>query len=166
MWFDVTAAVMHLNEGKNCTLLSKVTESNAPNLSGITEINDPEVAKIAEVASLPAQNSKPVHVARTHGLDANAGKYLDFLHLHGPATYGAAAVALGWGATRAWQAEAQLKAAGLVQHNSLGKAALTPDKSVSVAVQNQCVNPPVAPEIRAAVFDISGKDERKPNART
>ena len=133
MWFDVTAAVMHLNEGKNCTLLSKVTESNAPNLSGVTEINDREVAKIAEVAGLPAQNSKTINVARTHGLDADAGKYLDFLHLHGPATYGAGAVALGWGATRAWQAEAQLIAAGLVRYDSLGKAVIEPDQLVSVA---------------------------------
>lgn len=148
------------------TLLSKLAESDAPNLSRMTEINAPEVAKIAEVAVLPAQNSKSVHVARTHGHDANAGKYLDFLNLHGPSTYGAFATAPGWGATRAWQAEAQLRAAGLVQYNSLGKAALTPDQSVSVAVRNHCLNPPVAPEIWAAVSDISGKDERKPNART
>ena len=40
--------------------------------------------------------------------------YLDFLHIHGSTTYGAAATALGWGATRAWQAEARLRAAGLV----------------------------------------------------
>jgi hypothetical protein len=56
----------------------------------------------------------PASAPRADGLDADAGAYLDFLRLHGPATYGAAASALGWGATRAWQAEAALRAAGLV----------------------------------------------------
>jgi hypothetical protein len=56
----------------------------------------------------------PAAAPRADGLDADAGAYLDFLRLHGPATYGAAAAALGWGATRTWQAEARLRAAGLV----------------------------------------------------
>lgn len=38
--------------------------------------------------------------------------YLAALSLHGPMTYGAAAVALGWGVTRAWVAEAALVADG------------------------------------------------------
>ena len=153
MWFDVTAAVTHLQQGKNGTLLSVMTESNIS-----------KIAEIAEIAGQRPQNLKLTSIARTDGLDADAGEYLDFLHLYGPATYGAAAVALGWGATRAWQAETQLMAAGLVQYDSLGKAAIAPDKSVSGAVQHQCLNPPVAPEIRTAVFATSGKYERKPNA--
>jgi hypothetical protein len=60
--------------------------------------------------ALPAGGGAP----RADGLDADAAAYLDFLRLHGPATYGAAASSLGWGATRAWQAEAALRAAGLV----------------------------------------------------
>ena len=48
--------------------------------------------------------------------------YLAFLHASGPQTYGAAATALGWGATRAWQAEAQLRAAGLVTYGAFGRA--------------------------------------------
>jgi hypothetical protein len=32
------------------------------------------------------------------------------------------AAAMGWGATRAWQAEAQLRTAGLVRFDSLGRA--------------------------------------------
>lgn len=156
MWFDVSAAVAQL----------QALGENAPAVIRMTERNGPKVAEIAEVAAPCAQNPKSGQVARTDGLNPDAGKYLDFLHLHGPSTYGASATALGWGATRAWQAEAQLVAAGLVQHDRLGKAVIAPDKSVSSAVQNQCLNPPVAPEIRAAVFDISGKNERKPNART
>jgi len=59
---------------------------------------------------------------RADGLPDAARAYLDFLHRHGPATYGAAASDLGWPATRAWQAEARLRAAGLVRHDDLGKA--------------------------------------------
>lgn len=39
-------------------------------------------------------------------------------------TYGAAATALGWGATRAWQAEAALLAAGRIEPDCFGRAAL------------------------------------------
>ena len=153
MWFDVSAAVVQL----------QAMGDNAPAVIRMTESNGPKIAEIAEVAGHYPQNLKTSPVARTDGTYPDAGKYLDFLHLHAPATYGASATALGWGATRAWLAEAQLVAAGLAQHDRLGKAVIAPDKSVSGAVQNQCLNPPVAPEIRAAGFDISGKDERKPN---
>ena len=63
--------------------------------------------------------------ARADGLDLDAGTYLDRLRLFGPATYGAMASALGWGATRAWQAEAKLRAAGLVWMGPLGRAVIT-----------------------------------------
>lgn len=63
--------------------------------------------------------------ARADGLEADAGAYLDRLRLHGPSTYGAMASAMGWGATRAWRAEAKLRAAGLVQMGELGRAVPT-----------------------------------------
>jgi hypothetical protein len=62
------------------------------------------------------------------GLPADTAAYLDFLQRDGPSTYGAAAVALGWGATRAWLAEAQLKAAGLVRNDIHGKTHLVADR--------------------------------------
>ncbi len=43
---------------------------------------------------------------------------------HGPLSYGAAATRLGWGVTRGWQAEARLRAAGLVRLDGLGRACL------------------------------------------
>ena len=64
----------------------------------------------------------PAPPARADGLDPDAGAYLDRLRLHGPATYGAMASTLGWGATRAWRAEAKLRALGLVQMGPLGAA--------------------------------------------
>lgn len=48
--------------------------------------------------------------------------YLAHLHASGSTTYGAAAVALGWGGTRAWRAEARLRAAGLVRYGNDGKS--------------------------------------------
>ena len=56
------------------------------------------------------------------GLPTDAEAYLAFLSADGPATYGAAAVALGWGASRAWRIEAQLRVAGLVRYDCFGKA--------------------------------------------
>jgi hypothetical protein len=46
---------------------------------------------------------------------------LGYLCREGPQTNGAAATALGWGATRAWRAEAGLKAAGLVRIGEFGQ---------------------------------------------
>ncbi len=111
MRFDVSAAVVRLQSTDIAAALFRMTENNAP-----------KIAEIAEIAGHPAQKPKPALVKRTDGLSPDAGKYLDFLHLHGPATYGASATALGWGVTRAWQAEAWLRAAGLVRYDGLGKA--------------------------------------------
>jgi hypothetical protein len=47
---------------------------------------------------------------------------LALLRDRGPMTYGAAASALGWGATRTWQAEAALRAEGKVRAGRLGRA--------------------------------------------
>ena len=44
-----------------------------------------------------------------------------YLRGAGPATYGAAAMTLGWGATRAWQAEAALRGSGRVRLDFLGR---------------------------------------------
>jgi hypothetical protein len=84
----------------------------------------PHVANVASVATPPRSKPQFAPPARADGLEPDAGAYLDFLRLHGPHTYGAAASELGWGATRAWQAEAKLRAAGLV-HYCDGKAVPT-----------------------------------------
>lgn len=63
----------------------------------------------------------PEEANRADGLEPDAGAYLDRLHTHGPATYGAMATALGWGATRAWRAEAKLRALGLIRIGEFGR---------------------------------------------
>ncbi len=82
------------------------------------EHSEPVIAKTKPVLSVLSVLSEGVRAepapVRADGLDADADAYLDRLRLHGPATYGAMASAMGWGATRAWRAEAKLRAAGLV----------------------------------------------------
>jgi len=46
---------------------------------------------------------------------------LAHVRVHGPTTYGAAATDLGIGASRAWRAEAELVAVGLVRLDHLGR---------------------------------------------
>lgn len=54
----------------------------------------------------------------------DAAALLALLRDRGPLSYGAAASVLGWGATRAWRAEAALKAAGRIEHDRFGRAAI------------------------------------------
>lgn len=79
-----------------------------------------EAAALAEVAQ--AAGMAPEALQRLWTDHPDTWAYLDRLMQHGPATVGAAGSALGWGATRAWLAEARLRAAGLVTMESLGRA--------------------------------------------
>ena len=88
----------------------------------LTEPTEPQAKQVLSVKSVLSEGvSVNLPPARDDGLDPDAGAYFDRLRLHGPATYGAMASALGWGVTRAWQAEAKLRAAGLVAYRE-GKA--------------------------------------------
>lgn len=58
----------------------------------------------------------------------DAETYADALHAYGPMTYGTAMRRLGWGGTRAGQAEAALKQAGRIAFNNNGRAYLVPEK--------------------------------------
>ena len=56
------------------------------------------------------------------GLDGDLVALLGLLEREGPHTYGAAAVTLGCGATRAWRAEAELRRAGRIRLGPFGQA--------------------------------------------
>lgn len=79
-----------------------------------------EARALAEVAQ--AAGIAPGDLRRRWAAHPDARDYLRHLLDHGPATAGAVAVALGWGPRRAWQAEARLRAAGLVRMDNLGRA--------------------------------------------
>ena len=88
-----------------------------------TKPTEPRRKPVKSVLSVLSEGGTPAPTprARADGLDPDAGAYLDRLRLHGPATYGAMASDLRWGATRAWRAEAKLRALGLIAYRE-GKA--------------------------------------------
>lgn len=92
---------------------------------GSARLSDTEVTTVQIIRSID-QKRATVHEACgkkdwPEDLDPDTGAYLYRLRLVGPSTYGAMAQALGWGGTRAWRAEAKLRAAGLVHYDN-GKA--------------------------------------------
>lgn len=115
MWFDVRKAVAEVAGGEMPAAVS------APATTATTatqrQATPPKVAIVANVAAPRLQNSK-------EEAEADAGQLADLLAQSGPTTYGAAAAALGWGATRAWRAEAMLRAKGKVRFDVLGRATL------------------------------------------
>lgn len=71
--------------------------------------------------SVETPETKPTEPTKPSVDDPEA--YLAHLQEHGPKPYGAVAAALGWGATRAWQAEARLRASGQITIDSSGRGA-------------------------------------------
>ena len=131
MWFDARAKLAEIAGHPPATSATTATQAPAAlpvsqlsrvSQRPIAENTKPRVADVASVATPPRSKPQSAPAARADGLDPDAAAYLDFLRLHGPATYGAMARELGWGATRTWQAEAKLRAAGLVTMGPLGKA--------------------------------------------
>ena len=123
MWFDVRAKLAEIEGRPPATSATTATQAPAARpVSQMSQVSQPpearkppsRVASVASVATPPRPKSQPAPPARADGLEPDAGAYFDRLRLHGPATYGAMASTLGWGATRAWRAEATLRAPGLV----------------------------------------------------
>ena len=134
MWFDVRAKLAEIEGRPPATSATPATQAPAARpVSQMSQVSQPpearkpasRVASVASVATPPRPKLQPAPPARADRLDPDAGAYLDRLRLHGPATYGAMASTLGWGATRAWRAEAKLRAAGLVHMGELGRAVPT-----------------------------------------
>ena len=115
MWFDARAKLAEITGQDVATPATPATQAPA----------SPPVSRLSQVSQAAPPKPCPPAPARPDGLDPDAVAYLDSLHLHGPATYGAAASAMGWGATRAWQAETRLHKLGLVIHHN-GKTQAQP----------------------------------------
>jgi len=90
-----------------------------------------EAAALAEAAQ--AAGTTPEALRRNWATHPDAIELFTFLTAHGPHSYGAAAPALGWGATRAWAAEARLRAAGVIVHDGLGQAVVKQGAGLSPA---------------------------------
>lgn len=121
MWFDAQAALAELTGAERPVLEPRPPATIATSATQTPEAH-PRVASVARVATPQPRRAENPPSDRADGLHPDAGAYFDFLRLHGPHTYGAAASTLEWGATRAWQAEARLRAAGLVRYGPHGKA--------------------------------------------
>lgn len=80
-------------------------------------------AAFAEIDAAPI--ATPVAEVVITATPSDPDRLLDHIRLHGPTTYGAAAIALGWGATRAAQAEARLRADGWAQIEKDGRMHIT-----------------------------------------
>lgn len=130
MWFDAHAKLAEIAGAPPATSATSATRT--PMRRAVSQLSQlsqaptaenpaPRVAIVAIVATPPKPKSEPAPV-RADGLEADAGAFLDFLRLHGPQSYGAVARALGWGATRAWRAEAELRAAGRILYRCDGKS--------------------------------------------
>jgi len=137
MWFDAYAALAEIEREGAADLPPPPC---AQSLTCPPEAA-PRVAQVARVARPPAQKLEIAYSA------SDPETLLDLLRCEGPQTYGAAATALGWGASRAWRAEASLKAAGLVLHGLHGKAnPVAGGSQLTAAKEIQQVDPPNAPE--------------------
>jgi len=100
------------------TELTKPTKRNQGQVNNTDETTRARVLSVLSILS-EGGRAEPAPV-RADGLTPDAGAFLDFLREQGPHSYGAVARRLGWGATRAWRAEAELRAAGRIRHGENG----------------------------------------------
>lgn len=107
------------NEKRDAENLS---ESAAPATPAILATNTPNVAEVARVAVKAVQIEDIEFDTRLTVDDPET--YFEALRIHGPMSYGMAMRVLGWGATRAGQAEDSLRFAGRIAFNKQGRAVL------------------------------------------
>ena len=118
MWFDATAALAEIQAGEK-PVFDRAPRATRATCATRTPEMQPGVAHVARVARPRGSNPEITPCA------SDAETYLAVLHRSGPQTYGAMASILSWGATRAWQTEARLRAAGLVRYVEFCKAQQT-----------------------------------------
>lgn len=71
-----------------------------------TNLTEPAQAPVLSVKSVLSEAERSSRCAPAEGgPGGDARAYKDCLRCLGPLTYGAAAMKLGWGVTRAWQAQ-------------------------------------------------------------
>lgn len=115
MWFDARKALADRVAGN----MPPATFTPAT-IATIATKPRPALPSVAVVARVAASQARKPRESR----EADAMQLVEFLSRSGPSTYGAAGSALGWGATRAWQAEAYLRALGQIGYNARGRTIL------------------------------------------
>jgi hypothetical protein len=128
MWFDPYAKLAEIAGQSLAAVAAQAPQAQAVSqksrLSQRSEAPQAQAvsqkSQVSQRSDAPARNPRPP--ARADVLNPDAGAYLDRLRLHGPMTQGVAARAFCWGATRAWRAEATLRAAGAVTFDGCGRA--------------------------------------------
>lgn len=98
-------------------------DKNTPEQGGVPASRQPPAPKPAEPGKEPPdlrRDWKPDTAAQRN----DAEVYATAIRVHGPMSYGMAMRRLGWGGTRAGQAEAALKKAGRIAFNDNGRAYL------------------------------------------
>ncbi|SEH78482.1 hypothetical protein SAMN05216228_1008120 [Rhizobium tibeticum] len=83
-----------------------------------------EVSSVLSVLSGAADPAPSPALALIEALRTDMDLYAEALRLHGSMSYGQAMDVLGWGATRAGSAETDLRKAGRIEFNRLGRAVL------------------------------------------
>lgn len=132
MLFDVDAALAEVLSDRPRPAISAIPAIQPPSNSGnsknsglpLGELKSADAGR--EVASRlrPCPSGRDRPKARPLHTVEDAAAYAGFLRLHGPQTYGAVAASLGWGASRAWRAEAELRARGRLAFGHAGRASL------------------------------------------
>lgn len=112
MKFDVQAALDEI-----------LTESIAPAISANPAIPPPKLASIARIAVKEVETQDIEFDTKARPDDHEA--YAEALRFHGAMSYGQAMRVLGWGGTRAGQAEDFLRLASRVEFNEQGWACLS-----------------------------------------
>ena len=121
MAFDVRAALAEIRAGAD--MRSATPLAAIPAKPAIPAANAPGLAcGVAEIAGIAPPNARMQKRAPIATLEDDAATLTEALRVHGPMTQGVAARALGWGATRAWRAEAMLRAAGALSFDACGRA--------------------------------------------
>ncbi|MGR9312156.1 hypothetical protein ACU8MX_22395 [Rhizobium leguminosarum] len=88
------------------------------------------VSSVLSVLSGAAEMSKACPASPSpareliEALGSDMDLYAEALRIHGPMSYGQAMGVLGWGGTRAGQAQSNLRKAGRIEFNKLGRAVL------------------------------------------
>lgn len=122
MWFDVKAELSRARQAEQ-----PHAEPGSRAIPAIRAISDGQgcrgVAQIARIARADAPDCMP-EPAPVIAAMSDAETFIAFLRDNGPASYGAAAKALGWGATRAWRAQAAANASQRIDFDRIGRAAV------------------------------------------